>query len=131
MNKKQRKEAKKTVERFFTAWRYCDWAEMERLSQWAWRFANATESLEMIYDLFSFMVLRRFKIISSEVKGEAMIDVIAMVEYQYEDSDEIRKRTIAARVICEAAPYKPSLDGVWGVNPISVMRTKRREPVRT
>jgi len=48
--------------------------------------------------------------------GKACRDVFINIDY----GKGIKK--IKARVICETGPYKPDIEGNWGVNPISCLK---------
>ncbi len=110
-----------TLAKFFEAWEKRNWKAMVRFCQLSWVALpddrEATLSLQFRYKLLGAKILKTEKI--SEVTRDISVEI------HYKDII-IKKRTRRkVRLICELAPMKPSPEGQWGVNPISMMRARR------
>ncbi len=98
---------------FLKYWKKRNFKKMYRYCQKTWR-ANHTQG--ELAKLFNKLVLEDFEIV-----GELKVTLVTTdVELSIKVNGEFRN--IQGRVLCERQPYKPSEDGVWGVNPISVIK---------
>jgi len=106
--------------RYVLAWRARDWASMADQCQMTWRSVT----------IFPPDYLRArwaaFELIDYKIQGGVILtptshDLQLMIRYKYRKGDAVKR--MLARVIREAAPYRPSEQGTWGVNPISLLRT--------
>jgi len=104
------------VSLFFKGWKEKDWKLMADNCQLSW--AATQENPEL-----SLKGLCQVKIISYEILEVIPVGpVSAKVETNLVISIArgIRKEiTVEPMVICEAAPLVPSLEGCWGLNPVS------------
>lgn len=129
------------LESFMEAWKKEDWGTAARATQLIWyhskrgelitralknmegtEIGNPAEALKQL--LIPFIP----KLLKFEIKGHKSIsnvtkDVKIAVEYESADNI-ISHKTLIARIICEKAPFLPSPNGKWGVNPVSLF-TKR------
>jgi len=109
------KEIKKVIEKFLINWRKKKWAKMVRYTQLTWR-SNHENNAQLLGIWFGLKNLEKWEITKIEFVGDACRDVFINIDY----GKVIKK--IKARVICEIGPYKPSIEGNWGVNPISCLK---------
>ena len=106
---------------FMNAWKDNNWSEMFENSQITWRSRGRNKGIDLLKNWFYLKDLTAFKILKTEKISDTCIDVTLKVSYLYYVSN-LKERKIKARIICETEPYKPSLMGKWGVNPISILR---------
>ena len=109
------KEIKKIIEKFLINWRKKKWAKMARYTQLTWR-NNHSNNTGWLEGWFWKKDLKKWEITKIEIVGKACRDVYINIDY----GKGIKK--IKARVICETGPYKPDIEGNWGVNPISCLK---------
>lgn len=111
--------AERALAEYVFAWKNQDWSEMVKWSQKTWIDGEPDPAglLEAWYD---FKTLKGFEIKDVEIVSEVLTDITFVVHYEA-IANQISKMRIAARVIRETAPYEPSLQGEWGVNPISAL----------
>ena len=111
------REIKKVIRKFLTAWQKKDWVKMAKYTQLTWR-SNHENNIGWLESWFWEKNLKKWEITKIEFVGDACRDVYIDIDY----GKEIKK--IKARILCEDAPYKPSIKGTWGVNPISCLKEK-------
>lgn len=111
--------AERALAEYVFGWKNQDWSEMVKWSQKTWTDGEPDPAglLEAWYD---FKTLKGFEIKDVEIVSEVTTDITFVVHYEA-IANQISKKQIAARVIRETAPYEPSLQGEWGVNPISTL----------
>lgn len=110
-----------TLAKFFEAWEKRTWKEMLKYCQITWR-ATPQDMRKRLFTQF------RHKFISAKIlKTEKISDVTRdiSVEIYYKDINISRRVRRKVRLICELGHMQPSVDGSWGVNPVS-MRSARR-----
>jgi len=112
--------AERALAEYVFGWKNQVWPQMVKWSQKTWIDGEPDPAgvLEAWYD---FKTLKGFEIRDVEIVSEVTTDITFVVHYEA-IPNEISKKQITARVIREAAPYEPSLQGEWGVNPISALR---------
>jgi hypothetical protein len=95
---------------------------MVKFSQKTWRSGepNPAEKLE---DWYGFKDLLGAKITKRTPVSNVTVDITATIYYSF--GSEIETKIITGRVIREVAPYKPSPNGEWGVNPISTLAEEK------
>lgn len=109
-----------TLHRFFDEWKKRDWKEMLNYCQITWRTVPQNTKKKLFTQF-------RHKFISARIlKVEEISEVTRdiSVEICYKDINVRRRIRRKARLICELAPMKPSTDGTWGVNPLSMKRAR-------
>jgi len=111
------KEIKKVVGKFLANWKKKNWAKMARYTQLTWRDSHKN-NIKWLEGWFCKKPLKKWKITDIKIIGDACRDVYIEIDYG-EGIKEIR-----ARVICEVAAYKPDIEGIWGINPISCLKEK-------
>lgn len=112
--------AEHTLAEYVLAWRDKNWGKMSNFAQKTW-VSNETDSEELLETWYDFKNLKGFEITNVEKVSETTIDITFTVQYEA-TTNQISKKKIIARVIKEIAPYKPSEQGEWGVNPTSAIR---------
>jgi len=109
------KEIKKIIEKFLINWRNKKWAKMARYTQLTWR-NNHSNNTGWLESWFWRKNLKKWEITKIKIVGKACRDVFINIDYGK------GTKKIKARVICETGPYKPDIEGNWGVNPISCLK---------
>ena len=109
-----------TLTNFMNAWKANNWSEMLKNTQKTWRSKENNNS-ELLKSWFSLKDLLTFKVLKINQISLSCVDILLGISYIFGDS-KIKETKIRARVICETEPYKPSKDGTWGVNPVSILR---------
>jgi len=112
--------AEHTLAEYILAWKNQDWNKMVSLSQKTWvsNEPNPASTLKAWYD---FKTLKGFEIKNTKTISDTTKDITFIVYYEAV-TNQIDKKQITARVIKETAPYTPSVQGQWGVNPTSTLR---------
>ena len=113
-------DAIETVKKFMNAWKDSNWPEMFKYTQKTWRSKENNNS-ELLKNWFYLKDLLTFKILRINQISLSCVDVLLGIGYMFGNL-KLKETKVRARVICETEPYKPSKDGTWGVNPISILR---------
>jgi len=109
-----------TLRRFFEAWKKRDWKEMLNYCQITWRnMPQNTKKRLFTQFRHKFISARVLKI---EEISEVTRDIT--VEIYYKDINVRRRMRRKVRLICELGRMQPSVDGTWGVNPVSMNRVR-------
>ena len=112
MKKEAMKEAKKALKSYLEAWKKNNIEEMHKLCQKTYKVAHTKFQLkEIVLDK-----IESYKITSSKEITDVVCDFSIVLKIEGKQVDT------KARVICEEEPFKPSLNGEWGINPISVQK---------
>jgi hypothetical protein len=114
-------DAIETLKNFMNAWKDSNWPEMFENSQITWRSRGRNKSIDLLKGWFHLKDLTTFKILKTEKISDSCVDITLKISYLYYVSN-LKEVKIKARVICEIEPYKPSKDGIWGVNPVGILR---------
>lgn len=104
---------KKTLNRFLRYWVKGNYIKMYRLCQKTWQHNHTQGELK---GMLSHLSIEKFDIIGEGDTKEALNKVAVVMVINGE------RVSTYIYLICETAPYKPSLTGVWGVNPISILK---------
>ena len=110
-----------TLAKFFEAWEKRTWKKMLNYCQITWCTIPG-DRRKKLYTQF------RHKFISVKlIKIEEISDVTRdiSVEIYYKDINIRRKMRRKVRLICELGRMQPSVDGIWGVNPASMIWSRR------
>ena len=110
-----------TLKNFMNAWKDSNWSKMFENSQITWRIRGRNKGIDLLKGWFYLKDLTTFKILKTEKISDTCVNVTLRISYLYYISN-LKEVKIRARVICETEPYKPSKDGEWGVNPVSILR---------
>jgi hypothetical protein len=105
-------KAKIKVEQFLNAWMDNNHIKMYELTSKTWKSKHSKKQLKEL-------IPKRIKAFSiSEIKqfSECIYDVDITLRI----GGKLKK--VTARLLCELEPYKPSIDGEFGINPISIIR---------
>lgn len=109
-----------TLAKFLELWQERNWDRMLNYCQISWvKFHK--EPKKKIVALFRQKLIDA-KILEVEKVSEVTRDI--SIEIRIKDINVFRKIKRKARVICEKGYMKPSVDGTWGVNPLSLMRKR-------
>lgn len=115
------------VDQFFDAWKRRDYKSMASCLSVTWQLAHQADQPWWV-NMFKRRSLVAYTVgdwILADVNGrpgnpDVIVDV--PVDVEYTESTRTYHDTLLVRCIKEAGAYTPSTAGVWGVNPISVMR---------
>lgn len=105
-------KAKESVKNFMEAWKKGDHKEMLKQCNKTYRVANTFQKLRALLP----DPIKSYEIGEVKKESEVMYDVSVKVKIGNTE------KQLTARTISEYAPYKPSLDGQFGVNPVSVTK---------
>lgn len=116
-----------TLAKFLDAWKAQEWEVMACCTQIAWRSKQSAPAdwLQQFYGqkLLQAYEIKPFREISASASRVPVeIQYRAASSRGFGRSASLYIRQIEAMVICESAPYQPTADGEWGVNPISTLR---------
>ena len=92
-----------------------NWDAMATISQLTWKSKKGSSAAEEISWNYDFFDIKSWRIISSIKKSDTFYTVKVEIETQ------LGKKTMKANVIREISPYQESVNGKWGINPISAM----------
>lgn len=113
-------KAKHIIELFMLAWIAMDIQKMYDLCQETWKSEHSKNRLKkMLYPQIGKrkrLRIKSYRILKIQKVSEFMYDVDLKVK-----TGGIEKK-LTARLICETAPYKASIEGKFGVNPISIIK---------
>ena len=116
--------AEQTLANWVAAWRDQDWQRMADLSQLTWVDAEP-DPVGILDAWYGFKTpLKGFEVKEIDRISEVASDVTFVVHYEA-FANQIDKKEITAKVIRETAPYNPSPQGEWGVNPISALAERQ------
>lgn len=115
------KGAVETLENFMEAWRNEDWHGMWKNSQKTWR-SKVENNAERLFDFFGHKALLEYKITGMNEVSGCCTDVYVEIIYTIGTHPGIQTGLIEARLLKEMKEYQPSVDGEWGVNPISTLK---------
>ena len=99
------------IEQFLKAWIANDKKLMYSHCQLTWKKNNSKTKLNK----FFFQKLKGYSLLEERTKG-AVSDIDIKLAFK----DKTAK--VTARLICEEEAYKPSINGKWGLNPISLTK---------
>lgn len=110
------------LESFMKAWKEENYIMAADATQLTW-YHSKREVINPSEALKDLLVSFTPKLLNYEIKGHknnsnVMKDVKVSVKYESTDNTILHK-TLIARIICESAPFQPSVNGKWGVNPLS------------
>lgn len=105
-------KAKETLENYLEAWSKNDVKAMHELCQKTYKVSNTEFDLKKVTPA----KLKEFTIL------EGVSDTPCVTDFEVELLVKRAKKTAKARLVCEKAPFKPSEQGEWGVNPISLLK---------
>jgi len=109
---KYKDKVKIKVEQFLRAWKDNDYTKMYALTQITWSAKHSKKELKRLLP----NRIKSFKIENIKEFSECIYDVDITLKIGG------KQKKISARLLCELEPYKPSLDGKFGVNPVSLIR---------
>lgn len=107
---------------FLTAWEEKDWEEMANHTQLTWR-ARLDDPADVMRARSEFEELYGAEIMNITYVSDVTADVEFKIyfDFLFPTSKDIQTETHVARIIKEDAPYSPSIEGTWGVNPLSIL----------
>ncbi len=105
-------KSKEVLEKFLLDWSELNYDKMYQNCTKTWCLNNSKKNLKSLLHTR----IKKYKILEVMHLSDVMYDVNVKVRIK---GDE---KIIKARLLCEEAPFKPSLDGDLGVNPVSLLR---------
>ncbi|MBA7483692.1 hypothetical protein ES707_19209 [subsurface metagenome] len=112
--------AERTLAEYAWAWKNEDWGAMTNYAQKTW-VSNEKDPAVALKDQYGWKYLRGFEITGVNKVSDVVTDITFIVQYEA-IAGQILRAQITARCIKETAPYTPSEQGRWGVNPLSTIR---------
>jgi len=103
--------------RFLYSWYREDWSAAVLYTQKTWRAGESKPAKVLKWQLKD-LKLKDLESISKSEISPVVVDMRVVV--LVETLGSLRKMKIVVRVIKEKGPYLPSLDGDWGINPLSI-----------
>ena len=100
------------IEQFLQSWKDNNHMRMYELTSKTWMSKNSKKKLKQLLP----KRIKSYKIESIEVYSECIYDVNIILRISG------KTKNVTARMLCELDAFKPSLDGEFGVNPISIIR---------
>lgn len=107
-------KAKAVLKKYLEAWIKGDVDKMYRHCQITWGRNHTKAELR---DLFQNLRLTGYELI-----GEGEVQGIALLRLPVSAIINDRKCHFEAIMVCEVNAYTPREDGIWGVNPASILR---------
>lgn len=105
-------KAEATLIAFLQAWKDNNHAKMYDLTQKTWRSTHSKKQLKQL--------------INGRIKSFKVLEIREFMPTVYDANVVVKiagnEKKITARMICETEPYKASVNGEFGVNPISVVK---------
>ena len=109
------------LEKFMEAWKNEDWNGMWKNSQKTWR-SKEENNAERLFDLFGHKKLESYEIKGMNEVSDCCVDIEVSIKYSVEEGTKTQIATIRPRLLNEIKEYTPSVDGEYGVNPISMLK---------
>ncbi len=109
----------KALLELLSSWKQGNWNIMTKFTQKSWNETQKNPA-EMLEGLFGFKQLLGAKIVSKNIISDTAVDIIATIYYAI--GSDIAEKNITAKIIRESAPFTPSSNGDWGINPTSILR---------
>lgn len=91
------------------------WKEMTKIAQMTWVSKKGSKAAKEISWHYNFFEIKSWEIISTIKQRDSFYTITVEVETQ------LGKKVMKANVIKEISPYLESVNGKWGINPISAM----------
>ncbi|MEK0336892.1 MAG: hypothetical protein QQN41_05595 [Nitrosopumilus sp.] len=91
------------------------WQEMAKIAQMTWVSKKGSKAAEEISWNYDFFDIKSWKIISTSRQRDTFYTITVEVDTQ------LGKKVMKANVIKEISPYQESVNGKWGINPISAI----------
>lgn len=110
--------------KFLQTWQSRDWQAMAAVTQLTWR-SKQENPAEWLRGFYGPKRLEQFEVGTCEVISPTASRITCKVTYRLGSKGFAvtkQTKTLKAMVIQEKAPYEPSEEGTWGVNPISTLR---------
>lgn len=108
-------KVKVAVERYMRAWSAGNVHKMYKYCQVTWKVEHKNKDLEALY---KGLHLQDYEILGIQVSGQAAAKVAVQMMINNEEVIS------CVMVIAETSAYTPDPDGIYGVNPISVLQYK-------
>jgi hypothetical protein len=110
--------AKQVAERFMELWLRGDFRRAEPLLQKTWISNNRSSFLDYFKTWLGPIELSKYEIKEETING---FMTTINIEIQFTVLKRKQKKHINMNLIKEIAPYEPSANGDWGVNPVSCL----------
>jgi len=106
-------KAKESVKNFMEAFKKGDYKKLLEQCQLTYRTQNTFQKLQSLLP----NPIKSFEIGDTKKESDVMYDVSVKVKTDKGD------KQLTVRTVCEKGPWKPSAQGTFGVNPVSVQKT--------
>jgi len=107
--------AEYVVSEFFSCWKNGNFGEIDNYVQGTWLYHHNS-----FKEMFGHLELTDFYIYDKEIITDCRQEVDFRADIVLDN--KTKSMYGKANVICEEAPYKPTPNGKWGVNPLSLLR---------
>ena len=116
-------EAIAKAEEFLTAWQAVDWDAMLSCCTKTWAAkGDRADRIEALQNLFGGYILKHAEVKQEPKEAPSIVAFKLRLFTQIRCRPRVTKRAAPTEcmAIRESAPYEPSDEGDWGINPVSV-----------
>lgn len=117
---KDKNTAEYVVARLFENWIKKDWEEVNRYVQTTWLYRNGIDGFK---NMFGSIDVAGYHIYGKEAVTDCRHEVDFRADIIFKG--KVVMRYGKANCICETAEYTSGPKGIWGVNPISLLRWRK------
>lgn len=111
-------KAEANIIAFLNSWKSNNFTGMYELTQQTWKFKHSKKQLKKL------LTIKGNK--PSRLKSFKVTEIREFMPTVYDANIVLmiggNRKKVTARLVCETEPYKPSVDGEFGVNPISLIK---------
>lgn len=104
---------------YLDGWKIRYWKKMLDYSQLTWK-SKQTDPISVFESMYFNKKLLGARIVDREIIGNNAIKIHTIIYFSI--NSKIDSVKISPMVIREYAPYKPGINGYWGVNPLSTLK---------
>jgi len=115
-----KKTSEFAVLKLFECWKNKKWKKVDKYLQKSWLKNSRDKEFKKMFSSFEVV---DFNIMDKEIITDCREEVDFRVDMIFRNKQISRYGK--ANTIREEAPYKPSIKGEWGVNPISLLRWQK------
>ncbi len=116
------RSSRDTLTTFFDAWKEQNWTLLAELCQITWLSKHEAPAKQLELLLGSYSV-KFVSVIAVNIESNLVsCQYIVIVSYYLAEKKHLEKKRVKVLVIKESASFTPSEDGVWGVNPLSILK---------
>lgn len=108
-------KAKAVLKKYLDAWIAGDIDKMYRSCQITWSSNHTKSELRGLF--------QNIRLTGYEILGEGKTQGIALLRIPVSAIINDKKCCLEAIMVCEVNAYTPAANGIWGINPASILRT--------